>query len=74
MRLHHLHNLHKSCFPVTVNKLDCEGGEGFFTIRVWQERSELRVQPGLTGSWGVCDELAAYLRARGNKHGVAGRD
>lgn len=34
----------------------------------------LHVQPGLTGGRGVADELPAYLRAPGNKHGVADRD
>lgn len=55
------------------------GGEVFFffffyDIGLAAVLEALHVQPGLTGSRGVCDELPAYLRALGNKHGVAGRD
>lgn len=52
------------------------GGEVlfFYDIGLAAVLEALHVQPGLTGSRGVCDELPAYLRALGNKHGVAGRD
>lgn len=53
------------------------GGEVYFffyDIGLAAVLEALHVQPGLTGSRGVCDELPAYLRALGNKHGVAGRD
>ena len=46
----------------------------FYDIGLAAVLEALHVQPGLTGSRGVCDELPAYLRAGGNKHGVAGRD
>lgn len=53
-----------------------KGGEVFFfyDIGLAAVLEALHVQPGLTGSRGVCDELPAYRRALGNKHGVAGRD
>lgn len=52
------------------------GGEVFFFYDVGLAAvlEALHVQPGLTGSRDACDELPAYLRALGNKHGVAGRD
>lgn len=46
----------------------------FYDIGLAAMLEALHVQPGLTGSRGVCDELPAYLRALGNKHGVAGQD
>lgn len=64
----------KVAFLLLFRSLAVKAEETFYDIVLAATLRALCVQPGLTGSCSVCDELAAYLRARGNKHGVAGQD